>query len=142
MARARPPSQAGFAPVAPSPPAATLDWRAALASVLRNPATWPGFVVNVGVAGCFLAFAGLWAVPWFEQTRGYSRVVAAQHASLVLLGVAFGALAIGVVSDRLGNRRGVMRVCTFGFALSWLPWLAGVAWPPPATSRGASRWAC
>jgi sugar phosphate permease len=128
------PEMLGFAPLAPSPvPGAKLDWRAALASVLANRATWPGFAVNVGVGGCFLAFAGLWAVPWLEHAYGYPRVVAAQHTSLLLLGVAFGAVAIGVVSDRLGNRRGVMRVCTFAFALSWLPWLLHAAWPLPAT---------
>jgi len=128
------PEMLGYAPVAsPPPPGAKLDWREALASVLANPATWPAFVVNVGIGGCYLAFAGLWAVPWLEYAYGYPRVVAAQHASLLLLGVAVGAVAIGVVSDRLGNRRGVMRFCTFAFALSWLPWLLNVAWPLPAT---------
>jgi len=128
------PEMLGYAPVAPPPaPGAALDWRAALASVLANPATWPAFVVNVGIGGGYLAFAGLWAVPWLEHAYGYPRVVAAQHASLLLLGVAIGAVAIGVVSDRLGNRRGVMRVCAFAFALSWLPWLLHAAWPLPAT---------
>ncbi len=128
------PEMLGYAPVAsPPPPGAKLDWREALASVLANPATWPAFVVNVGIGGCYLAFAGLWAVPWLEYAYGYPRVVAAQHASLLLLGVAVGAVAIGVVSDRLGNRRRVMRFCTFAFALSWLPWLLNVAWPLPAT---------
>ena len=128
------PEMLGYAPVAPpQPPGAALDWRAALATVLANPATWPAFVVNAGIGGCYLAFAGLWAVPWLEHAYGYPRVVAAQHASLLLLGVAVGAVAIGVVSDRLGNRRGVMRFCTVAFALSWLPWLAHVAWPLPAT---------
>ena len=61
----------GFAPLAASPvPGAKLDWRAALVSVLANRATWPGFAVNVGVGGCFLAFAGLWAVPWLEHASG------------------------------------------------------------------------
>lgn len=128
------PEMLGFAPVAP-PPAegARLDWRKAVVSVLANPATWPAFVVNVGVGGCYLAFAGLWAVPWLEHAYGYPRVLAAEHASLLLLGVALGAVAIGVVSDRIGNRRAVMRVCTFAFALTWLPWLVLAAWPTWAT---------
>lgn len=128
------PEQMGFPAVAPAaPPGVRLDWRAALATVLANRATWPAFVVNVGIGGCYLAFAGLWAVPWLEHAYGYPRVVAAEHASLLLLGVACGAVAIGVVSDRIGNRRVVMRVCTFAFALSWLPWLTHAAWPLPAT---------
>lgn len=128
------PEEFGFAPVAPiAPSRARLDWRAALVAVLANRATWPAFAVNVTVGGCYLAFAGLWAVPWLEHAYGYPRVVAAQHASLLLLGVAIGAVAIGVVSDRIGNRRVVMRVCTIAFALSWLPWIAHAAWPLAAT---------
>ena len=110
-----------------------IDWRRALAGVLANPLTWPTFVVNVGVGGSFLAFAGLWAVPWLERSYGVSRIVAAEHASLLLLGVAVGAVLIGVASDRLGHRRFVMRLCTIAYALAWLPWLAKVDWPLPAT---------
>jgi predicted MFS family arabinose efflux permease len=62
-----------------------------------------------------------------------SRVAAAQHTSLLLLGVAFGAVAVGIVSDRLRSRRGVMRVYALLYALSWLPWLLHAAWPLPAT---------
>ena len=62
-----------------------------------------------------------------------SPVTAALHGSVLLLGVAFGALIIGALSDRLGNRRGVMRVCAFLYALSWLPWLLHVQWPLAAT---------
>lgn len=129
------PDALGFAPVVPAPAAGAraTPWTHALAGVLRNAATWPGFFVNIGIGGSFLAFAGLWAVPFLEQTRGMSRVTASFHASLLLLGVAFGALIVGVVSDRLSNRRGVMRVYTFAYALSWLPWLLHVDWPLAAT---------
>jgi len=99
-------------PAAPS--AARLPWMRAVARVLANRVTWPAFFVNVGVGGSYLAFAGLWAVPFLQQTRGMTRVDAAQHTSLLLLGVAIGSLAIGLVSDRLQSRRGVMRafVCS------------------------------
>jgi predicted MFS family arabinose efflux permease len=40
---------------------------------------------------------------------------------------------VGTLSDRLGNRRGVMRVYTVLFALSWAPWLLDVRWPVAAT---------
>ena len=129
------PDALGFAPVVAARAAGTqaTPWTHALAGVLRNAATWPGFFVNIGIGGSFLAFAGLWAVPFLEQTRGMSRVTASIHASLLLLGVAFGALIVGVVSDRLANRRGVMRVYAFAYALSWLPWLLHADWPLPAT---------
>jgi len=127
------PEALGYEPVAQAPPLVRLDWRAALRAVLANRHTWPACVVNAGVGGSYLAFAGLWAVPWLERRYGMPRVVAAEHASLMLLGVACGALAIGVVSDRLGNRRVVMRCCAVAYALAWIPWLAGVAWPVAAT---------
>jgi len=128
------PEQRGFAPVNPvtassARPGHTVHWTRALADVLRNAATWPGFFVNVGIGGSYLAFAGLWAVPYLEQVHGLPRVVAAQHTSLLLLGVAFGSVAIGVISDRAGSRRGVMQTYALLYALSWLPWLVGVHWP-------------
>jgi len=58
-----------------------------------------------------------------------SRVTAAQHASLFLLGVAVGAVFVGLISDRLANRRGVMQVYALLYALSWLPWVLGLRFP-------------
>ena len=129
------PEDLGFHPVHAAPPAgrAKLHWGRALASVLANPATWPGFFVNAGIAGSYLAFAGLWAVPYLEQTYAMPRVVAALHTSALLLGVAIGAVLVGVLSDRLAHRRGVMRVYAVLYVASWLPWLLHVQWPLPAT---------
>ena len=130
------PAQLGFAPVnapAAGAPATAPHWARALKRVLANPATWPGFFVNLGIGGSFLAFAGLWAVPFLVDTYGMSRVVAAQHSSLLLLGVACGALIVGIVSDRLRSRRGVMRIYALLYALSWLPWVLHAQWPIVAT---------
>ena len=129
------PQDLGFAPVNAAPPAASVaaHWSLALRQVLANPATWPGFFVNVGIGGSYLAFAGLWAVPYLVDVHGMSRVTAAEHASLLLLGVALGSLAIGSLSDRLGSRRGLMRASTLLYALSWAPWLLDVRWPLAAT---------
>ena len=128
------PEALGFAAVhAPPPPGPRAQWTGALREVLANPRTWPGFFVNLGIGGSFLAFAGLWAVPYLQEVHGHSRTLAAQHASVLLFGVAVGALVVGVVSDRLGSRRGVMRACAFLYALSWLPWLTGARWPVAAS---------
>lgn len=128
------PEELGYPPVhAPSAVIAKVPWTQAILRVLANPVTWPAFFVNVGVGGSYLAFAGLWAVPYLQQTRGLTRVAAAQHSSLLLLGVAVGSVAIGMISDRLGSRRGVMRVFVVLYTLSWLPWLLNAQWPQWAT---------
>jgi len=129
------PEQLGFAPVSVGGTASGMGehWALALRRVLSNSATWPGFFVNLGIGGSFLAFAGLWAVPYLVDVYAMSRVIAAQHASALLLGVAVGAMIIGMLSDRLGNRRTVMRVCAWLYALSWLPWLVDAQWPLAAT---------
>jgi predicted MFS family arabinose efflux permease len=128
------PQERGFAPVSTTvAPGARIDWKKALRDVLANPRTWPAFAVNLGVGGSYLAFAGLWAVPWLEHAYGMSRVAAAQHASALLLGVAFGALAIGMLSDRLGSRSRVLRAAVLLYAATWIPLLARVDWPMWAT---------
>jgi sugar phosphate permease len=128
------PEDAGLPPVNPvTPTAARLPWMHAVLRVLANRATWPAFFVNLGVGGSYLTFAGLWAVPFLQQTRGMTRVDAAQHTSLLLLGVAIGSLVIGLISDRLQSRRGVMRAFVLLYLLSWLPWLLHADWPLAAT---------
>jgi len=105
-------------------------WLQGLTRVLRNRATWPAFWVNVGLCGSYFAFAGLWAVPYLTDHHGLSRTEATTHTSLLLAGFALGALVIGSLSDRLGQRRPVL----IGFALlylaCWLPLLAGQSLPP------------
>lgn len=129
------PEELGFAPVNPgmAGAGAPAGWSGALRQVVTNRATWPGFFVNVGIGGSFLAFAGLWAVPYLVEVHGMRPVTAAQHASALLLGVAVGSVVIGMVSDRLGSRRGAMRVYALLYALSWLPWVLEVRWPLPGT---------
>jgi sugar phosphate permease len=129
------PQERGFAPVHEhaASGASRVHWTQALRQVLANPKTWPGFFVNMGIGGSYLAFGGLWAVPWLEHAYGMSRVAAAQHTSALLLGVAFGSLGIGMLSDRLGNRRNVMRAVALLYAASWLPLLLRVDLPFAAT---------
>ena len=115
------PRECGFEVSYAPPPAAAARWMQALRAVLANPASWPGFFVNIGVAGSFFAFAGLWVVPYLREARGLSQAVASNHASLLVLGVAAGSLVVGLLSDRLHSRVGLMRLFAALYALSWLP---------------------
>jgi len=54
-------------------------WWEGLWVVVRNPATWPGFFVNLGLAGAYLSFAGLWAGPYLMQVHGMTRARAARR---------------------------------------------------------------
>jgi predicted MFS family arabinose efflux permease len=127
------PEQLGFPPVNTQPVGGKLNWTQAVTRVAASPATWPAFFVNFGVGGSYLAFAGLWAVPYLQQVHGMSAVQGAQHTSLLLLGVALGSVSVGALSDRLRSRTGVMRAFVLLYTLSWLPWLAHVQWPIAAT---------
>lgn len=124
------PEQCGYQPFTGRHAAAEeVPWTHALTQVLLNPASWPCVCANIGLGGSYFAFAGLWVVPYLREMRGLSQIVAAQHASLLILGVALGSLIIGLISDRLRNRRGVMMSYAFLYAFSWVPWLLHTPMP-------------
>jgi len=104
-------------------------WWDGLLTVLRNRASWPGFWVNLGLAGAFFAFAGLWAVPFLRDAYGMTRAGATAHTSLLLAGFALGALTLGTLSDRIGRRRPVVIGAAIVNTACWLPLLAGLALP-------------
>jgi len=104
-------------------------WFDGLQTVMRNPASWPGFWPNLGVGGSLFAFAGLWGVPYLRDVFGMERNVAANHTMLLLFCFAVGALLSGLLSDRLGKR---LPVIVGGIALYVLCWLPIVfAWHLP-----------
>ncbi|HEX7712487.1 MAG TPA: MFS transporter, partial [Bacillota bacterium] len=47
--------------------------------VVGNPYTWWPFLASVMVYGVYMAFMGLWGVPYFMQIYGMSRVDASNH---------------------------------------------------------------
>ena len=82
-------------------------------------------------------------MPYLQDVTACRASTAAQHASLLLLGVAVGSLVVGIVSDRLGSRRGVMRVYALLYALS----LAAVGAARRVAAGGDAgvvlrRWGC
>ena len=107
-------------------------WWEGLARVARNRATWPGFFVNLGLGGTFLAFAGLWAVPYLVGAHGLSRGEATLHSTVMLLAFAVSALAIGKLSDRLGRRKPLMLALAAVYAACWVALVLALALPGPA----------
>lgn len=110
-------------------------WLAGLGTVARNPGTWPGFFVNLGIGGSFLAWAGLWAVPFLTDGQGMSRARATAHTTVMLVAFALSSLATGRLSDRIARRRAPMIALGLAYLVSWLPWLVGAA-PPAWASFG------
>ena len=104
-----------------------------LLSVLRNRDGWPATIVNLGLAGSFFAFAGLWATPYLTQVHGLTRAIAANHVSLYFAGFALGCVFIGTLSDRLGKRKPVLIVSSHLFVLFWLVLVSGLTLPLAAS---------
>ena len=104
-------------------------WFDGLMMVLGNRLTWPNFWLNLGLGGSFLAFAGLWAVPFLQEVYAMSRTTATIHTSLLLAGFAFGAMTIGMISDRLGRRRPVLVAATLLHLVCWLPLIFSLPMP-------------
>ena len=109
----------------PEHPATAENWRAGLRTVLCNRHTWPGFFVHFGQIGAYLAFGGLWAIPYLREVHGMDRQLAAWHTSVMIVFFASASLAVGALSDRMGRRTPLMRALGLGYLLCWLPWLAG-----------------
>ena len=113
----------------PEYPPAQANWRAALATVLANRRTWPGFLSQFGQIGAYLSWGGLWAIPYLREAQGMERQLAAWHVSLMILCFALSSLAVGALSDRIGRRTPLMRGLGFVYVLCWLPWLWGAQLP-------------
>jgi len=130
--RDRPSGGAGAA-VSPRPTFDRTVVLTGLLRVLKNRATWPAAAVNVGLAGSFFAFGGLWATPFLTQGMGMTREVATAHVSLYFAGFAFGCVIIGTLSDRIRRRKPVILVTSHVYGAIWLVWLSGLALPAAAT---------
>jgi sugar phosphate permease len=108
-------------------------WQDAVRVVAGNRATWPGFAVNMGIGGTFLAFAGLWAVPYLVEVQGLSRAAATWHTTAMLVAFALSSLGTGALSDRAGRRRPLVLGLGALYVLCWIPLLVSPRLPPAAS---------
>ena len=105
-------------------------WLRELRQIILNRRIWPGFFANFGLAGGLFAFAGLWGVPLLRDVFDLSRADASLYTTFTLLGLAFGALGAGWLSDHLGRRKPVLVGSALIYASGWLamiflPWGPG-----------------
>ena len=101
-------------------------WRDDLMIVIKNRATWPAFWVSFGLSGSYMSFVGLWLAPLLTQVYGKSAVVASQHASAMVTGLALSAVVAARVSDRLQRRRPVIVGVALVYVALWGVWIIGV----------------
>ncbi|MGE5339736.1 MAG: MFS transporter [Gemmatimonadota bacterium] len=85
--------------------AASTPVLAGLMDVARRRNTWLLAIVNSGTCGAFLAFTGLWGVPFFVQQHALSVKEASTITSAMLVLFALGAPAFGHLSDRWQRRK-------------------------------------
>jgi sugar phosphate permease len=104
---------------------------ACIGSVLGNRYTWPPFLAAVAVYGVFMAFLGVWGVPYFMQVYGMSRVEASNLMLLMVAGNMIGGPLVGFFSDRLGYRRLPFTVAAAFFLAVWLTLTVWNAGKPP-----------
>ena len=76
--------------------------------VFKNKQNWL-LTLYSGLAFSPVAvFGGLWGNPFLEQAYHLGKTQAASMVSLVFIGLGLGSPLLGMLSDKLGNRRGVM----------------------------------
>jgi MFS family permease len=86
---------------------------AGVRAVAMNAQTWLFAYLGMALATTLLAFAGLWAVPFFTVAYDLDRGTGAILASLLFIGWGIGAPLLGWLSDRLGRRRRILILCCF-----------------------------
>ena len=89
--------------------------------------TWLGFLVHFSLFGSYVAFVGLWGVPYLMQVYGWARIKAANAMLVVSILYTVGAFLVGALSDRwLNKRKPPMVFCS---AVSVLMWGLIIFWP-------------
>ncbi len=115
-------------------PAAKCAVGESLRTVTTNWCTWPPFIAAAGCYSVYMAFAGIWGVPYLMQIYGLPRVDAAGYMVVISVGYMAGGPVIGYLSDRLRSRRWPF-FCSMSLLL--VSWLVLTVWnggKPPLTA--------
>ncbi len=104
---------------------------ASVGMVLGNRYTWPPVLAGVAVYGVFMAFLGVWGVPYYMQIFGMSRVEASNLMLAIVAGNMMGGPLVGYLSDRLGYRRWPYTCAAAFFLAVWLTMTVWNGGKPP-----------
>mgnify|MGYP000934985523 FL=1 len=88
-----------------------------IGDIMRNRGLYPVAVAYLGSSACPLALTGTWGVSWFSQVRGSEDGPLA--VTVIAVGIMFGTMAAGRLSDRMKSRRKPLRLFSGLHALSW-----------------------
>jgi fucose permease len=99
--------------------------RRELAAALRNPRTWPPWVMFAGVYGSFIALAGTWGQSYLVLVLGVAADRAAGLITTSVVGIAIGGILFTRISDALRLRRMPMIVFSSLYLAQWLVFVSG-----------------
>ena len=116
----------------PSPEEHKISLGSGLMSAIKNPYTWPGFFVFMGVFGAYVALTGSWGNSFLQDVYGYSPTGASNRLILVILGHAIGCLIVGKLSDRMKRRRRPMFLFVLLHLITWTVLVVGKGGVVPA----------
>lgn len=109
------------------PSAGPMRLREAAPLVLRNRQTWLCSAMHFGWFGTYMAFTGLWGVPYLMHVHRFSRVQSANLMIWTAIAYTVGAFLHGALSDRWLRRRKPLLVLSGVVFLAL--WLLLAAWP-------------
>jgi sugar phosphate permease len=99
--------------------------RRELAAALRNPRTWPPWVMFAGVYGSFIALAGTWGQSYLVLALEVPADRAAGLITTAVVGIAVGGILFTRISDGLRLRRMPMIVFSSLYLTQWLVFVSG-----------------
>ncbi|MEG2068186.1 MAG: MFS transporter [Acidaminococcaceae bacterium] len=106
--------------VAPIKAKADIKIWESLKQVMTNKQSIFAALACGGMYGSFIAFAGIWAIPYFMQIYGFTKMEAASILFIGQISYIIAGPINGILSDRLRRRKLLFCIYTFVALLGWL----------------------
>lgn len=91
-------------PGAAHQPATESLWKA-LRGVMQQRASWAAIAVHAGTMGSFVVLTGLWGIPYLMAVYHMAQGTAGSFMMLAAVGMGLAGPVLGLISDRIGQRR-------------------------------------